>query len=264
MHHSQALSLIDQMFTTATRIGGKVPKTLTDQRDSLAALSGKVRAFDIGADLPNTVLASLEAGHDPATDPDVQTAATRSILGQSSYGIAAALDQRLTQYLIDNTDALLALFDKPFAAAAATLAAARERLGDVDLSDTAAVIARGGDAASVWAGARAADDAIHQIQQAWKILGNVSTGAKVQPRYRLLIIAEVPPAEFQSQDFVDAAVTRAWGAARRGYPLVHATPETLSERVAAAQGEVRRLEVQSAADSQAAIQRRYGHKAAVA
>jgi len=236
MNHRQNIHILAQVFATADRLGAVIPATLVTEYGKLSRLAEQVQALDLPNDIPAAVLAALEAGNNPATDPGVQVAAVGATVGQHASGIETALALRAFAFLNENIDRLMEPFGKPFDAAAKTLRAAATRLGDVDLNDTSAVLARGGDAAKVWADAHSADKTItdiHQLGQTLKVL--LSGGSQIDPRHQALTIADIPPTVF-----VDQAITgwlTPWEVVRRGYPFSLATPATFRTRVAAIQSE---------------------------
>jgi hypothetical protein len=88
----------------------------------------------------------------------------------------------------------------------------------------------------VWAQAQAAVKVITGILQTWKSLAAVSAAFRVEPQYRLLLIADVPPATFIS-DQLNRADLRAWDVVRTGHRLALADTSTLQTRIAAVQAE---------------------------
>lgn len=244
---SLALKTVTTVFGTAHRLGATMPKTITTEHQKLVALTERARELNRATrnDLPAVVLAALEAGADPTTDPAVQQAVTGRAIDEVGAGIDAAVTNRTHAFLAEHGPDILAAFGKPFDTAAATLTTAAQRLGDVNLDDTGAVLGRGGDAAQVWAQAQGADKVIQQIQQMRKLLGAVCSTVAVDPRYRLLAIADVPPATFVD-DQLGSAGLRPWDAARRGFPLSLAGPEALQQRVTAVLKELARQQAEAA------------------
>jgi hypothetical protein len=70
------------------------------------------------------------------------------------------------------------------------LAAAQDVLGHVSLDDTATVIARGGNAAEVWAQAQGASQVLASIEHAWQELAQLMR-VSVEQHYPALRIASV-------------------------------------------------------------------------
>lgn len=242
MHHRQIDTLISQVFTTAERLGATVPKRLVAEREKIKHLADSVRFLDAPSDVSGAVLAALAAGKDPATDQGVRNAVIGREVNATANGIADRLGQRGETFLRENADELLGMFAKPFDAAVAALSDAAERLGDLDLDDTRAVIAKGGDAAATWASAQDAEKAIASIQTVWKQVATLVPGmSSPDSRYRMLVIADIEPGAYLEQELNTAAAhLRPFELARRGHRLSLATPTVLTQRIAALQDEIQR------------------------
>jgi hypothetical protein len=224
--------MIDQTFKAAEQLGVKIPETLDTERRKLADLAEKVRHYAVNADLPDAVLNSLAAGRDPATDPAVIEVVVRRSLSEITDGLEWQLAIRVQTLADDHADELLSLFDEPFKRAATTIEQAADQLGDVSLDDTATVLARGGDAAGTWAAAQNAVSTIDTIVTTRKVLGNLARRLEVDPRYRLLALADVPPDVFLDEQ-LGGTTLGPWDIARRGWTLSLATPTVLRQRIAA-------------------------------
>jgi len=236
MQHRQINMLIDQVFATAVRIGAKVPKHLADEHQKIALLADASRRLEVPTDMPGAVLAALEAGNDPLTDEGVRNVVIGREIDLHTHGIAERLGVRAMTWVGDNVDELLAVFIKPFDTAAATLTQAAERLGDVDLDDMKAVLAKGGDAGHVWADAQEAEKTIASIQTIWKQIALFVPRVSLDSRWRLLMIADIEPAAYVDQELnTGSAHLRPFELIRRGHRLSLATPTTLLERKAAVQ-----------------------------
>lgn len=245
------ITALGTALDTATKIGATLPKSFTDRQQELDALNQKVRHYLLeqeGDNLASAFLDSLAADRDPATDREVQAAAARHALAGIRGGIEHALNQRTQQLVDEQAPAILAAYAKPFSKAAESIEAGIERLGNVDLNDTAAILGRGGDAARVWADAREATESIKQITQVWKLLSNVTGSVGYNSLYRLLVICDVPAETFITDQLGNSDMG-AWDAARRGYPLSLATPDTYRERMA----EVADAHAESTRKSSAAV-----------
>lgn len=132
----------------AKQLGGTVPPKVAK---AIADASGK--AEDLrrwGRDLAdheplgNLVLDCLARGDDPRTDPAVARALVADQLAQRSGTISEAADDRVTAVVTEHLDALVHAFDKPFDAAATSLAAAADVLDRHGLtwhSEAASVLA---------------------------------------------------------------------------------------------------------------------------
>ena len=156
MHHRHIATFTAQVFATADRLGATAPQHLLAEHEKITTLAASIRFLDVPSDVPGAVLAALEAGNGPTTDDGVRDAVIGRMVNDTSNGIEDRLGERAMMFITDNADALLAMFANPFDTAAAVLTTAAERLGDVDLDDTKAIVSKGGDAAQVWADAQAA------------------------------------------------------------------------------------------------------------
>lgn len=259
MNPSMARSVLNTTFTTAERLGATMPKVITDEHRRLALAAERSRDMyrELHADLAGAVVAALEAERDPANDPEVQRVVIRRAIVEVQSGVEQAIAARTHGLLTAHGGAILAAFDKPFAKAATTITHAVDRIGDVAIDDMHAVLARGGDAAKMWAEARTAVDTIAAIQQAWKLLSSTASHLSVDPRYWLLTIAEVPAGTFVAEQLGRARIS-AWDAARRGFTLSLATPDTLRQRIHAIQAEVVQRQGDGDVAFAAAARQRYG------
>jgi hypothetical protein len=223
-----------RLLDLADQLGAEVPKPVRAEHDKLAALADKVRTLDLRHDLAGVTLAALEDGRDPFGDPAVVAELTRTNLSRQQTALTDALTERAGAFLAEHAAQVWAAFRGPFGAAADTLRTALAALGPLDLADTAAVLARGGDAADVWAAATRAEATVRHVRSAWKLLGAASSSWPAEPaRHRLLIIADVP-AERWANDRLDGTSLGAWDALRAGYPLSLADgPADLKRRMSA-------------------------------
>lgn len=246
MYYALARSAMDSAMATAQRLGVTVPKHIAAEHAKIRDLAVKARAFEHELrtePMSTAALAALEAGNDPTADPEVQRAVVRRALGELPRGLDGALSERAQAFAEEYAPTILGLFAEPFAQAAATITQALESLGDVDLDDTAAVLSRGGDSAMLWAQAKGADKAIGDIRQVRGQLANVAPQLAVDPQYRLLSIADVPPAAFIDDQLFNSALG-ALAAAQRGFELSAADPDTLAERVRGVMDELQRRQSQ--------------------
>lgn len=234
--HGNPHKTLARIFATADTLGATIPKAVLEEHAALADLAARATGLDLRTDVPGVVLASLEAGRDPFTDPAVIAESIRAQLSDNPNNrnsMTTALADRSAVFLDTHAATVWAAFAEPFDTAATALAAALERLGPVDLDDTRAVLARGGNAADVWAGAQQAERTIRDVRAVWKLLGAAgSTFPAEQDRHRLLVIADIS-AERWTADKLNGSSMGAWDALRAGYRLDLATPETFRARLAA-------------------------------
>lgn len=221
---------VDGILNTADRLGANIPKPVLTKWRKLTATRTSVKSLDTTSDLPGAVLAAVEKGVDPTTDPGVQRAVTARAIGDVRNEFNKVLNDRVEDFARTHAHDILAGFQKPFDAAALSIARCLDTLSDVALEDTEAALSRGGSAAAAWVDAQEADKTISTIQQTWKLLNLVAPTGLSNPRHQLLIISPVPPATFIDEN-LDKTSTRPWDVARRGWRLSLATPETLQERV---------------------------------
>lgn len=262
-HPGLTRSILTTVFTTAERLGATMPKAVTAEHQRLLTASQRSRAMyeRLHADLAGAVVTALENDRDPLSDQAVLDALTAREILDVQRGVEDAIARRTQALLIEHGPAILAAFGKPFDQAAATITAAVERLGDVAIDDTASVISRGGDAARVWGEARAAVDTITAIRQAWKLLSSAATHLAVDPRYRLLTIAEVPAETFVEEQLGGLNLSP-WDAARRGFTLSLATPDELHQRITAVQAAQQRRQDKVDGAYSTAVRQRFGMSAA--
>ena len=233
-------SVIATIIGTADRLDA-LPKPVRKEWDRIKGLQDKVRFLELPAhSLPRAALAVLEADGDMMNDPDIQRAVISRALNEVRPSIAAELDDQTADFIDLHGQDILDAFHKPFDAAAATIDRCRERLGDIALEDAKAALSKGGDAAQVWADAQAADQTIQAIATAAKLMRHNT----VDPRYRVLIIADIPPATFLD-DQLSGEKMRPWDVARKGYKLSLADTATFDERRNAITTEMQQREEQA-------------------
>lgn len=236
MHARQTVNTLNQIFTTSDRLGATIPKAIRTEHDRLAALAERVRHFDPPSRVGAAVLDALAADRDPYTDEGVRAAAVAVVVGQGSNGIENALSERVGDFLHRNADAIFGAFVKPFDTAAATIAAAVGKLGKVDLDDSRAVLTRGPEAAGLWADIQNAEQVIKTIRDTRSLLAAAHRAYECDPRFRILVYADVPPARFLDDGLARVELP-AWQIAQRGYRLSLATPSVIKQRIAAVNAE---------------------------
>ena len=214
----------------------KPPKALTDAYARAEKLTAK--AGDLGArpgDLEQAVAAAVLADRDPSADPDVQRVTVAHAL-MANAGLAGAVSaaglEGVRDVCVEHLDDIVGDWGQAFDKAAATLAAAHERIGSVPLTDTTAILARGGDVADVWASATRAEQTIDQALNGWV---NLMALARVvlDPRHRALKLA---PMSLQQWESAPVKLT-AWEAVIAGLALALPTIAEYRSRVASIQRE---------------------------
>lgn len=258
-HPALAHQILNTVFVTAERLGATVPKAISTEHQRLLKASRLSRDMfhRLSADLAGAVVAALENERDPLTDAAVQEAHTARGILSVQRGVEDAIATRTTELLIEHGGALITTFREPFDRAATAINAARDVLGDVDIDDMHAVLARGGNAAQLWAEAKKAGDTIAAIRQTWKLLSAAAPQLNVDPRYRIFVIADIPAGTFVDDQLGHINLS-AWEAARRGFTLSLASPEELAQRTAAVHSELQRRQAEAEGTYKTAIQRRFG------
>lgn len=209
-------------FTTSlTAVGVKAPKPVADAHARtirLVAATGNLSAGD-GA-LAVAVTAALDAGRDPAADPDV----VRVLIGHHlanegvMQAVAGAAYDQLREVCRAHADAIVAAWRKPFDRAAATLVAAHERLAVSNLNDTSAVVALGGDAAAAWTQAQAASEVITTVSTGWQALGLFTRAADTASPHAMLRLTKVDHATYLQHELHGARLSP-WDLVVRNVPL---------------------------------------------
>lgn len=231
MHNRQTINTVRQILANADQVGAKIRKTIRTEHDKLADLADKTRHLDVvTADVPGAVLDAIAAGSDPTLDPGVQRAIAGRLIIDSAGGVQMALSNRSSAFVMEHADEIIEAFIEPFDNAAASLAAALERIGMADLGDTQAVLARGGDAAASWAEAQDAERTITLIRNTRQLLGTTTSRYQVDPRYKLLTYAEVPADRFIDEQ-LGGSELRPSDVLRSGFRLSLATADVYRARV---------------------------------
>lgn len=198
-------------------------------------------------DMAKPFLAAVEAGRNPAFDPDVQAAYTARQISQLNLdNLVTEESERAVLHVIkQHADDLVKGWQKPFTAAAKALTAAHARLGRYELDDTKNILALGGDIAAVYSDARQAEAVITTIAAAWTALAEYA-GHQPSAQWSLLRLTDVTLDEFREWPTPQSGRTpSAWTLLRGGYSLSLPTLDEYATRVA-------RLECDAAERVQAA------------
>jgi len=217
-----------------TAAGATAPKALIAAHERTMRLSEGVRGLSTRPEaIFAAVAAALERGEDPAAAADVVRILTSTQI--QNAGVVAGVDDLafdgFREAAIAHTDAIIAAWRKPFDAAAAVLADAHQRLGNVGLEDTSTVIAKGADAADVWAKATAAVKVIEAIRHGWLGLVGITRAVPDDRNYTVLRIAAIDHPTWTAQQFHGRKVG-AWDAVLAGLTLALPTPAEYKQRVA--------------------------------
>lgn len=219
-------------IVTATKaIGAELPADATEAYEATTEALKGLQTIYPKAGLGPVVAASLLAGRDPATDPEVTRTFVAMQLGE--HGVLTVTENILIEKMRQQfyEDDIVATWVKPFDDAAAVLAHAYDRLGAIDLADTTSVVQLGGDAAETWAKAQAAVARISTITNAWSALVEFTRSANINPRYPALQIAAVNASTWQSLE-LDRKRISAWQATVEGLTLSLPTPAEYRQRIA--------------------------------
>ncbi|MGY1691998.1 hypothetical protein [Geodermatophilus sp. SYSU D01105] len=226
------------IHTAAEQVGAKLPTNVLEAWERSNRITEAVeQLYPPQGALVTAVIAALDADRDPATDKTVQRVLTAQRLGSSSgpvhNGARTVLDADLVRVLRANVDGILTALAGPFNAAAATLAACHARLGDVDLDDTTTIVRQGGDAAAVWAEARAAVTVIERVDLAWSTLAMATMFAPVGGNHAALRITEATAEQWHSLDELRRSRVNPWFVVRAGLPLTLASGADYARRIEA-------------------------------
>ncbi len=198
-----ARTVANQIFTTFEATGIQAPKQLSEAHARAIMLDTAARTLGAsnGGGLGVAVTAALDDGRDPAADPEVQRLLAARAMA-SDYNLAdqvtGAAHEQVREVCHEHADAIVQAWAEPFDQAAATLTAARERLGAVPLDDSATILRLGDDIADVWAAAQRAVSSIDTIVSGWSALGTLTRLVAPNPNYRPLQLAEVSYDQWQA------------------------------------------------------------------
>jgi len=222
-----------QIIGSFTATGATAPKALIAAHERTTRLSEGVRGLNTRPEaIFAAVAAAIERGDDPGADAEVQRILTSTQI--QNAGVMAGVDDLafdgFREACTAHTDAIIAAWRKPFDAAAAVLADAHQRLGNVELEDTTAIIAKGADAADVWAKATAAVKVIEAIRHGWLGLVGITHAAPDDRNHAVLRIADVDYPTWTAQQLHGRKVG-AWDAVLAGLTLALPSPAEYRQRV---------------------------------
>jgi len=226
------LSMIRQAMTAA---GGTFPKAVAQALDDREKLTEGAAAMTSPS--PDAIAAAvadaLAAGRDPLDDEAVRRLATASVLCGTSGnaltgGVARATEARVVQALTDDVDAILDTYGTAVYEAGQVLTAAWRILGDLDLSDSAAVLKMGPDASRAWTDAREAQARIRTIERGWYALAEVTRFASSTPVAQTLRLANL---SLEQVEHVVGRKAEPWAIVRAGVTIELADRESIRARV---------------------------------
>lgn len=184
-----AITIVDVIKAT----GIKAPK-ITAAFDKATRISNAAQGLGLpGSTLIAAVADALGNDRDPAADPAVQRIVTMSAIAGEGVmqGVAAIAFDDFRAVCVGERDKLVDAWQAPFNASADELDRAHDRIGDIPLSETGAILAMGGDAAKTWAKANDAASTIDTISAGWQALGTLTRTVAEDPRYRALRLVDV-------------------------------------------------------------------------
>ncbi len=238
-----------QLFTYTAKLGVQLPKPVVGASTTAEKIRNGIAAIPPHnlTGVATAVADALARGADPLTDVDVARAITLDrITGQGVFvSIEDASFTRLWEACEAHQDEIVEALRKPFDKAAASLSAAFERIGDLDLKDSDLILKKGGDIASVWAVAVDANKLIDDVVTAWMALDRfIHSGGVADRRWINLRIVDTTAETWDAADMERKTYT-AWDAVRVGATLSLPTRSELDERRAAITN--RRAEIQAEA-----------------
>jgi len=249
---SVSLTRIQGIVTTTETIGAKVPADLTKAIARAAKIREAVYSIRSGRqDLAAATLTAIDAGRDPAADPEVQAILTRRALTDGvEVLVANMVDADVVTALQGNVDALIESWQAPFDKAAQEIATAAASLGNIDLDNAADVLHKGGNAAEQWGIATRANRTIREITDAWTTLAHQTGFAPLNRHHIVMRMAEPTLEQWEDQQLQERNIS-AWEANGLGLKLSLANRETLPQRINS-------IATQRAARAQAGIDRETG------
>lgn len=222
-----------QFLTLTNTLGVKLPKVVTEAIDLAESIQERASRLPVAGPnaLPSAVADALARGVDVATDPEVsRVIALRAIQAPGILeSVETAAFTSLQDVYRDHADEIVEELRKPFDHAAAELVKTHERIGNIPLTDTARIVSKGGDIATVWAAAVAASKTIESVVNAWFSLSHILHDATVDKRWKNLRLVAPTAAEFDDADLANTALDP-WGAVLGGFELSLPTFDQYDER----------------------------------
>jgi len=234
MFGSSDSMLARQVINVINATGIKVPAAVTDTWAQVGLLNSTVQKITPG-DLAAAVATAILAGRDPASDPDVLRVLAINQLTSNvnlSGAVAALGYDRFRAACLEHADAIVKAWRRPFSDAAATLTAAHQRIGHLQLDDTSTILRAGGDIAAVWASATAAVGVIDTITAGWTALGELTRTAPADRNHAVLRVADVDYQTWTAKQLHGKRMTP-WELVLAGLTLSLPTAREYRERVAA-------------------------------
>lgn len=227
----RATTLTDQVVASFAAAGAVAPKQLLEaNQQARQVVEASQHLGPQRDDITVAVTRALQAGTDPAADPEVQRLVTgQTISTNAANGVETIVGGQLIELFRQRAGDCFTAWRKPFETAARKLAEAHAQLDNLDLEDTAAVVSRGGDAAEAWGRAQQASQTISAADEGWIALAQLTRLADVNADYKSLRIADIDPGTWL--DAGDLGRLTAWQLQCKGLPLSLATFAEYRQRV---------------------------------
>jgi hypothetical protein len=231
---AQPIAAVRRLTSVTDQLGVKIPKAITDAADKAEATTEAARGFrvPVGA-YAQAVYEAIEAGNDPAADPQVHRLIACDRLNHPDLpaNVAALASVRVTEEARKHGDTVVSALRTPFDTAAEAIAACAERIGDTPLTETDRILRHGGDIAAVWSAALGAVETIAKIGTAWNHLATAA-GLEAEPRYAVLRLVDLGDARWP--DVAAKPQPDAWELHTMGLRLSLATFDEYDQRVTTA------------------------------
>lgn len=234
--YARGASSTATVYAASTALGIPLPAEVADAAERTATVVSRLseRPNGQGDTLTLAVIAAVEAGTDPAADPEVQRVLAARDLdglvmlpGIVSDTLAELERETIRLYAPELVDSWRPAFD----AAATKLAECHQALDGTPLADTETVVRLGPAASAAWASAQDAAATIDRIHASWSALHNLVMGTEVRV-FRMLAIADINPKRWLSSD-LDEKPADPWDALGRGLSLRLPTVVDFTEQAAA-------------------------------
>ena len=230
---SVALQQTRQVFR---QLGLPMPKKFEQALAKATAYTdGPSLAYDAQA-CTQAIVAALEAGADPATDPDVRTHLARQQLHSMRVGelLHQHADDRKAALLVEHIGDFIAVMSEVVEQADEAIQQARQAIPNLNLHDPGFVSALPPEHMTLWGRAREAVGRLERISKVWHLL---MPAGPVQPSgvHRPLMFAALSAEQLRAL----GPQPKPTAAAHAGHRLSLATPQQYAERVAAVQEQQR-------------------------
>lgn len=224
------LSMIHAAMAAA---GATYPKAVAKALEDAEKLSAAVAALAAPSvdDIAAAVVDCLTAGRDPLDDEHVRRLTTAATLAGPSGnaltgGVSRAGERRVVAALTAEVDTMLTTFGAAVAEAGTTLTGAWRILGDLELTDSTAVLRMGPDASRAWTDARDAQKRIRALDGGWFGLAEATRFASSTDAATLRL-ADVSLEQFEKL----GRKAEPWAIVRAGVTIELADRESIRARV---------------------------------